>query len=393
MQEVYLDNSATTRVFPEVQELMCRLMDREFGNPSSLHTKGVEAEKEMRLAGERIAATLKAEAKSIIFTSGGTESNNLALAGTALAKRRSGKHIISTAVEHASVKAPLAFLQEEGFEVTWLSTDSRGRISLDQLEQALRPDTVLVSVMAVNNEIGTIEPYREAAELIHRKNPETVFHVDAIQAYGKLQMRPSREGIDLLSVSGHKIHGPKGSGFLYCAPGIRLHPLMLGGGQQKDMRSGTENVPGYAGLGLAAEMVYADFDKNHEHLEGLHRYFLEGLHRLEGVVVNGFDETVMGEEVSAFRSPHIVSAAFEGVRSEVLLHALEEKGILVSSGSACSSNHPSVSRTLQAIGLKKDLLESTLRFSFGVFTTKEELDSALAALSQLLPLLRRFRRK
>ena len=391
--EAYLDNSATTRVFPEVQELMCRLMDREFGNPSSLHLKGVEAEKEMRLAAERIASTLKAEPKNIIFTSGGTESNNLALVGTALGMRRKGKHLITTAVEHASVKAPLAFLQEEGFEVTWLPTDSRGRISLKELEKALRPDTTLVSVMGVNNEIGTIEPFEEAAALVHGKDPDIVFHVDAIQAYGKLRMRPSRQGIDLLSVSGHKIHGPKGSGFLYCDPRVKLHPLILGGGQQRGMRSGTENVPGNAGLGLAAEMVYADFEKNHEHLEKLHRHFLTGLHLLEGVTVNGFDETVMGDEALALRSPHIVSASFEGVRSEVLLHALEERKVYVSSGSACSSNHPSVSRTLQAIGVRKDLLESTLRFSFSIFTTEEELDAALAALNELLPVLRRFRRK
>ena len=307
--------------------------------------------------------------------------------------RRKGKHLISTAVEHASVKAPLVFLEEEGFEITWLPTDNRGRVNLDELKAAIRPDTILVSMMAVNNEIGTVEPYAEAAKIIHGLDPDIVFHVDAIQAYGKLQMRPKREGIDLLSVSGHKIHGPKGTGFLYVDPRVKLHPLMLGGGQQRGMRSGTENVPGCAGLGLAAQMTYENFAEKHRHLEELHRYFLEGLHRLPDVTVNGFDETVMGEEALPLRSPHIVSASFAGVRSEVLLHALEDKGVYVSSGSACSSNHPSVSRTLQAIGVRKDLLESTLRFSFSIFTTKEELDLALTALDSLLPVLRRFTRK
>lgn len=389
----YLDNSATTRVAPEVQRLCLKVMDEDYGNPSSMHKKGVESEQYIKTARNQTAQTLRVDAKDIIFTSGGTESNNLAIIGTALAARRRGNHIITTAIEHASVAAPMAFLEEQGFRVTYLPVDSKGTISLEALKAALTPDTILVSIMYVNNEVGTIQPVDEAAKLIRANCPNVVFHVDAIQAYGKLVIRPRKQDIDLLSVSGHKIHGPKGSGFLYCSPKVKLHPMMLGGGQQKGMRSGTENVPGIAGLGLAAELIYKDFQDKYDHLNSLRKYLLEGLHSLEDVRINGWDETADGIECIQKRAPHIVSASFIGVRSEVLLHALGESDVFVSAGSACSSNKAAVSSTLKAMGLSNEQLESTLRFSFCPDTGFDEIDQALETLKRQLTLLRRYYRR
>ena len=382
--EAYLDNSATTRVLPCVKDLMVEVMEVEYGNPSSLHKKGVEAEAQVRLARERIAKTLKAAEKNIYFTSGGTESNNMALIGAAMANRRAGMHLITSSVEHASVRQPMRFLEEQGFSVTYLPVDRTGKIRLDALEDAIREDTILISVMYVNNEVGAVEPVEEIAQMIRRKKPDILFHVDAIQAYGKYEIRPKRQGIDLLSVSGHKIHGPKGIGFLYVGDSVKIKPIVFGGGQQKDLRSGTENVPGIAGLGLAAQEMYRDHQEKVERLYRLKEALVEGVASLDGTVVNG----LTGRD----SAPHIVSVSFEGVRSEVLLHALEEKGIYVSSGSACSSNHPSVSSTLKSIGVARDLLDSTIRFSFGMETVMDEITYTVDTLRQLLPMLRRYRR-
>lgn len=382
--EAYFDNSATTRVLDSVKELVVKVMTEDYGNPSSRHRRGMEAEQYVRQAASDIAKTLKVKDKEILFTSGGTESNNLALIGTALANQRAGKHIISTRIEHASVYNPLAFLEQQGFEVTYLPVDGEGHISLEELKKSLRPDTILVSVMYVNNEMGAIEPVEEIGALIHQENPKTLFHVDAIQAYGKLVIRPKKQGIDLLSVSAHKIHGPKGVGFLYIDEKVKIKPLLYGGGQQRDLRSGTENVPGIAGLGLAAREMYTDNQKKMDHILALKDHMIEEMENLEGVTVN----SRRGME----SAPQIVSASFLGVRSEVLLHALEDKGIYVSSGSACSSNHPAISGTLQAIGVKRELLDSTLRFSFGLYNTMEEVDYCIQTLKELLPMLRRYRR-
>ncbi len=382
--EVYFDNSATTRCEKEAVDIMTRLLSEDYGNPSSLHEKGVIAENYIKTATEQIAHTLKAQKKEIIFTSGGTESNNLALLGTALSHKRSGRHIITTAIEHASVYNPLIFLEKQGYTVTYLPVDASGRASLEALESAITEDTILVSMMHVNNEIGTIEPVEQAAQLIHAKNPHTLFHVDAIQSYGKLRIHPKRMGIDMLSVSGHKIHGPKGVGFLYVRDKTKLTPIIYGGGQQRDMRSGTENVPGIAGLGVAAEQIYTDFDEKIERLYELRDYFIAGLHTLDGVTING----AQGREAA----PHIVSVSFEDIRAEVLLHALAERHIYVSSGSACSSNHPAISGTLKAIGVADSLLDATIRFSFSVHSSVKEADYVLEQLQELLPQLRRFRR-
>ncbi|MGN0336234.1 MAG: cysteine desulfurase family protein [Lachnospiraceae bacterium] len=382
--EAYFDNSATTRCSDAAVALMQQVLLEDYGNPSSLHMKGVVAEKYIKTATEQIARILKVAEKEIIFTSGGTESNNLALIGVALANQRTGKHIISTSIEHASVYNPLIFLEEQGFEVTYLPVDAQGMISLEALAEAVREDTILVSLMHVNNEIGTIEPIEDAAKLIHEKNPKTLIHVDAIQSFGKLRIYPKRMGIDLLSVSGHKIHGPKGIGFLYVKDKTKIKPIIYGGGQQKNMRSGTENVAGIAGLGAAAEELYQDFDEKIERLYELRQYLVTGMQELEGTTVNGAD----GRDAA----PHIVSVSFAGIRAEVLLHALEERGIYVSTGSACSSNHPAISGTLKAIGVKPELLDSTVRFSLSVESTRDEADYVLEQLSELLPMLRRFRR-
>ena len=382
--EAYFDNSATTKALDSVRDIMVKTLMEDFGNPSAKHTKGMEAEKYIRQAAADIAKTLKVKDKEILFTSGGTESNNMALIGTALANQRAGKHIISTRIEHASVYQPLAFLESLGFEVTYLHVDHNGHISLEELEQSLRPDTILVSVMYVNNEIGAIEPIDEIGRLVHGKNPKTVFHVDAIQAYGKMVIRPKKQGIDLLSVSGLKIHGPKGVGFLYIDEKVKIRPLIYGGGQQKGMRSGTENVPAIAGLGQAAMEIYQNFDAKIMQMYRLRDYFIAEVEKIDGVSVNGHKDHS--------NAPHIVSVSVSGVRSEVLLHALEDREIYVSAGSACSSNKPAVSRTLQSIGLKRELLESTVRFSFSVHTTKEEIDYALEAMAELVPMLAKYRR-
>lgn len=383
--EIYLDNSATTRCHPMVRDIVVKAMMEDYGNPSSMHRKGMEAEQYVREAASRIAATLKAEEREIYFTSGGTEANNWALIGTALANQRAGRHIITTQIEHPAVSAPLDFLERQGFSVTRLGVDGNGRISLEELEQAVGPETILVSVMYVNNEIGAVEPIEQIGEIIKRKNPQAYFHVDAIQAYGKYRIYPKKLQIDMLSVSGHKIHGPKGVGFLYVKEKTKLHPLILGGGQQHGMRSGTDNVPGIAGLGAAAREAYRDFEKKQSWLYELKDYFMEGVRKLPDVKINSEE----GEK----SAPHIVSVSFKGVRSEVLLHALEEKNIYVSAGSACSSNKKlPVSAVLKEIHLERDLLETTVRFSFCEQTGKEELDYCLETLGELLPLLRRYTR-
>ena len=285
--EAYFDNSATTRCADAAVALMQQVLLEDYGNPSSLHMKGVVAEKYIKTATEQIARTLKVAEKEIIFTSGGTESNNLALIGVAMANKRAGKHIITTSIEHASVYNPLIFLEEQGFEVTYLPVDAQGVISLEALASAVREDTILVSMMHVNNEIGTIEPIEEAVKLIHEKNSRTLIHVDAIQSFGKLRTYPKRMGIDLLSVSGHKIHGPKGIGFLYVKDKTKIKPIIHGGGQQKNMRSGTENVAGIAGLGAAVEELYQDFDEKIDRLYELREYFVAGVKALEGTTING----------------------------------------------------------------------------------------------------------
>lgn len=382
IMEVYLDNSATTRCFDEVAQLMYKIMCEDYGNPSSMHHKGVEAEQYLRYAKETLAKLLKVSEKEILFTSGGTESDNIALIGTAMANHRRGRHLITTRIEHPAILQPMAYLENQGFKVTYLPVDHEGRISLSDLERSIRPDTILVSIMHTNNEIGAVEPIAEAGALIKRVNPQTLFHVDAVQGFGKFRIYPSKMQVDMLSVSGHKIHGPKGIGFLYIREGAKVSPIIYGGGQQKGMRSGTENVPGIAGLAKAAELVYKNLDEDMDRMYGLREMLIQGVENIEGIRVNGCP----GRQGAA----HIVSLSVRGIRSEVLLHALEEKGIYVSAGSACASNKPQTSATLKAIGVEKDLLDSTIRFSISVFTTAEEIRYTIQALEETIPMLRRY---
>ncbi len=384
--EAYLDNAATTRAFDSVKNIMVETLSIDYGNPSSMHTKGIEAEQYIKEAKDIISKSLKVDPKEIIFTSGGTESNNMALIGTAYANKRSGNHIITTRIEHPSVHNPLLYLEETGFRVTYIQVDENGRIFLEKLLDAVGDDTILVSIMYVNNEMGSVQNISEISKRLKEKNPNLLLHVDAIQAYGKYNIYPKREGIDLLSVSGHKIHGPKGSGVLYVRDKVKIKPILFGGGQQKGMRSGTENVPAIAGIGQAVKEIYQDHDQKKAFLYTLKKKFIESVTQIEGVTVNGMGVSL--EETA----PHIVSVSFEGIRSEVLLHALEDKQVYVSAGSACASNHPQLSGTLKAIGVKDTLLDSTLRFSFSVQTSMEEIEYAANTLQELVPMLRRFKR-
>ena len=384
--EAYLDNAATTRVFPEVREMMVHVMEEDFGNPSSKHTKGITAENYIKEAKETICTQLKCKPKEIIFTSGGTESNNMAFIGTAIANRRAGKHVITTRIEHASVHEPMAYLEEMGYDVTYLPVDSTGRVSVEELENAIREDTFLISIMYVNNEVGSVQPIEQIGPMLKKKHSQILFHVDAIQAFGKYKIVPKKLGVDMMSVSGHKIHGPKGSGFLYVNEKVKIRPILFGGGQQDGMRSGTENVPAIAGLGVAVKEIYTGHLEKRAKLYELKKRLIAGLQDVDGVTINALIDPI--EETA----PHIVSVSFANTRSEVMLHALAQKGVFVSSGSACSSNHPELSGTLQAIGVKSELLDSTLRFSFSVMTTSEEIDYAIEVVKEALPVLRKFTR-
>ncbi|MBP5331767.1 MAG: cysteine desulfurase [Lachnospiraceae bacterium] len=385
--ECYFDNAATTRVCPEAVEIMELVMREDYGNPSSKHTKGFEAEKYIRDAAAGIATTLHAAPKEIIFTSGGTESNNMAIIGSALANKRRGNHVIASAFEHPAVYNPMLSLEEFGFEVEFVPVDNMGHIDPEQLASMVKDETVLVSIMYVNNETGAVQDIPALSEAVKKKNPQVVFHSDAIQAYGKYRINPKKEGIDLLSVSGHKLHGPKGSGFLYAGENIRLRPLIFGGGQQKDRRSGTENVPAIAGLNVAAEKIYSDFNTRTEKLYGLKEQMIKALSAFDWAHVNAVPSDIRAS------APHILSVSFDGIKAEVLLHALEERGVYVSSGSACSSNHPGISGTLKAIGVPQKYLDSTLRFSFCKDNTSEEVDYCVECLKELVPIYSRFSRK
>ena len=383
--EVYLDNSATTRCFDEVAELMTKIMCEDYGNPSSLHRKGVQAEQYIRYAKETIAKNLKVNEKEIFFTSGGTESDNLALRGCAYANCRAGRHLITTQIEHPAILQTMKQLEEEGFRVTYLPVDEKGCIRPEDLQRAITGETILVSIMHTNNEVGSLQPIEEAGALIKRMNPRILFHVDAVQGYGKFRILPKKMHIDLLSVSGHKIHGPKGIGFLYVDEKVKIKPILFGGGQQNGLRSGTENVPAIAGLAKAIEIVYSKLDREVEELYRIKEAFVEGVKQIPDVFVNGHS----GRD----GAPHVVSVSFQGVRSEVLLHALEDKGVYVSAGSACSAHKPQPSATLQAMGIDKELLGSTIRFSFSAFTTMDEISYTLQCLYDIIPVLRRFTRK
>ncbi len=382
--ESYFDNAATTQVLPRVSDAVVRTMTGTYGNPSSLHHKGYEAEQYVRDARQTIASVLKGDEREILFTSGGTEADNLALVGAAMANCRAGRHLITTAVEHPAVMKTMAYLEEQGFRVTYLPVDGDGIVREADLQAALTEETILVSIMYVNNEIGSVMPIASLSRRAKAFRPSILFHTDAVQAFGKYPIRPAREGIDLMSVSAHKFHGPKGVGFLYVRGKVKIKPILYGGGQQRDLRSGTENVPGIAGMAEAVRAAYEDMEAKRKKLYEIKQCMTEGILSMEGTCIHG--------RTGSESAPHVLGAGFEGIRSEVLLHALEDRGIYVSSGSACSSNHPSTSATLRAVGCDCKWLDSTLRFSFSDLNTVEEAQICLQALREILPALRRYRR-
>lgn len=383
MTEIYLDNSATTRPFDEVIDLLGRIHRDNYGNPSSLHARGVAAEKLLDEARRNIAALLQCSDDEVYFTSGGTESNNLALKGAALRRKTRGRHIITTRIEHSSVLNCCRALEEEGFSVSYIPVDSQGYVNIDRLSEAIRDDTILVSIIHVNNEIGTIQPLEIIGDTIKKHNPRTLFHVDGVQSFAKIPASLQRWQADLYSCSSHKIHGPKGAGALWIKKGITLQPLFQGGGQEKALRPGTENTAAIAGFGLAAKLNGEKLKENEIRLNGLKEKLYRGLQQSN---IDFYFNGPPPEETA----PHIINLSFPGIKAEVLLHALEEKGIYVSPGAACHSRHPEPSHVLTAIGLEKMKLAGSLRFSFSSFNEDKQIDRVIEQIVSALHELRTF---
>ena len=380
---IYLDHAATTSVCPQAVAEMKKCLEIYYGNPSGAYEFAQQCKEKIEIARKQVAKSINASEDEIYFTSGGTESDNWALFGTVRAcryKGRRGRHIITSCIEHHAILNSCKALEKQGYRVTYLPVDERGIISLRELERAIRNDTILISIMYANNEIGTIQPIDEIAQIAKKYN--IYFHTDAVQAYMHVPIDVKKSGIHMMSVSSHKLCGPKGTGFLYIADGCDIEKFIYGGKQERDMRAGTENVPGIAGLGKAAELIYENHEEKIAHIREIKDHFIKRvMEEIPDVKDNSGD------------APHVASISFLGVRSEVLLHALEEREIYVSAGSACSSNKPEVSGTLKGIGLTKEYYESTLRFSFSIFNTVEEADICVEALKELLPMLRRFTRR
>lgn len=381
---IYLDNAATTRALPAVAEKMTYMLCEQFGNPASVSVMGLAVEKEIRHAAQVLARGIHCKEDEVFFTSGGTEGDNWAILGTAVGYRRHGKHFITTQIEHPAVKNPMKALEEDGSQVTWLSVDKEGHISLEELAEAIRPDTVLVSVILVNNETGVAQDAAAIGKLIKEKNPQTLFHVDAVQAFGKYPIDVEKMKIDLLTMSGHKIHGPKGVGMLYMRKNTKVKPMILGGGQQKGQRAGTENGPGVAALGVAAEEAFNNLKESITHVAQLKKALAEGILAMPNTQING--------DSSDLASPYVLNVTFKGLRSEVLLHALESKGIFVSAGSACDSKKKVGSPVLTAMGMPFSEIEGAIRFSFCRYNTMEEIETCLGALQELVPFLRKYNR-
>lgn len=379
MEEIYLDNSATTRVCEKSAEKVLELMTQCYGNPSSLHKKGLEAQREVAHARQAVAVSLSAQPREIIFTSGGTEANNLAVLGGAAAGRRRGKRIVTTAIEHPSVLEPMRQLEKEGFEVVFLTPDADGRVPEEAVLKAVTGDTILISVMAVNNELGSIQPIEVLKKAVKRAGAPALVHVDGVQAYGKLPLRPEKLGIDLLTVSGHKIHGPKGVGALYVSKNARILPRTFGGGQERELRPGTEAAPLIAGLGAAVEEL-PDWRQAYSRMEKLRDYTLQKLSGLEGVEVNS--------PVEGF--PYLLNFSALGIRSETMLHFLAQRGIYVSSGSACAKGKQS--HVLKAAGLPDSRISSAIRVSFSRESTKRDADALAEGVREGLACLARARR-
>ncbi len=385
-REVYLDNSATTKPYPEVIESMVEMLKDNYGNPSSLHTKGIQAEKAVKSARDIIARTLDVKSNEIYFTSGGTESNNIAVRGCAMAYKKRGNHLITSVIEHPSVLNTFKNLEEDGFRVSYINVDSDGVIDIEQLKKEICDDTILISVMHVNNEVGSIAPISVIRNILDSKQSKAVFHVDAVQSFGKILFSPAQLGIDLLSISAHKLHGPKGVGAIYIKKGVRINPIVFGGSQELNVRSGTENVPGIVGFGKAVDITFQTIEDQLSKIDMLRE-------KLRKEIENNIDDVVINGLVEGKNAPHILNVSFKGLKSEVLLHALEAKGIYISSGSACSSNKPAPSHVLTAMGVDKQCIEGAIRFSFSTLNTEDEINYCIKELSSIVNQLRRFIRR
>ena len=377
---IYFDNSATTKPYKEVIEHISKLMSEEFGNSSSLHNLGLRAERVLEDTRAKLASTIKAEPEELVFTSGGTESINMALRGTAEILKRSGNHILSSPVEHSASLESLNELERLGYKVEYIDVDAYGRIVIDDLRAKLRKETILVNIMAVNNELGTIEPVIDAARIIKSNNKSTIFHVDAVQAYGKIPLNIRDLKADFISFSAHKIHGPKGVGMLYMRKGIRLHPLMMGGGHERKLRSGTVNMPCIAGFGLAASMKTERMKEDQLNSARIKKVLTESLSDSLGseIRINSPDDGV----------ENIINISFKGIKSETLMHFLEMQDIYVSSGSACNSKKNAVSHVLKRVGITREFAEGAIRFSFGSFNTGEEAYIATNAINKIIKKLK-----
>lgn len=380
-REIYLDNSATTRPYDEVNEFVFEINKYCYGNPSSLHTKGIEAERKINAARDIIAKTLVTDARQIIFTSGGTESNNIAIKGFLEANPRKGKHIITTKIEHPSVLEVCSHLEKTGYKIDYLNVGKDGIINLEELKSKITGDTALISIIMVNNETGAIQPVDDAVKIKNAINPGIVFHTDAVQAYGKFVINPAKSGVDLISVSSHKIHGPKGVGVLYYKNNIRLMPILYGGGQESKLRSGTENVSGICGFGMAADITCKNIGINMEKVFSIKKAFIDKL------TLCDFKYRIISDEKA---SPYILNISFDGLKSEVLLHHLERRNIYVSTGSACSSRKKKQSHVLQSMGFPSYVTDGAIRFSFSASNTIEEIDETITALREIVPDIKYF---
>lgn len=382
---IYFDNAATTRAADEVAERVRYMLLENFGNPSAQSMMGVRAENELNDARKIMAKSINALPEEIYFTSGGTEDDNWAIFGTAEGYKRSGKHIITTSIEHPAVAEPMERLRQKGWEVTVLDVDKNGYIDLDALRDSIRDDTVLVSTILINNEVGTIQDVVSIGRIIKERNHNTLFHVDAVQAFGKYPIDVRKMGIDMLSMSGHKIHGPKGVGFFYMKKGLKVRPIIYGGGQERGQRSATENTPGIAGLAKAVELAMENMDASHEKVMEVKRTLAEG-------ILRDIPKTHINGPSIEEASPYVLNVSFNGLRSEVLLHSLEESEIYVSAGSACSSKKKGGSHVLRSLGLSEERIEGAIRFSFCRYNTVDEAAACLEILKEKTAFLRKYMR-
>lgn len=375
---IYLDNSATTKPFPEVVDSFVTVATKYFGNPSSLHELGMKAERLLTQAREQIAAALGVKPNEIIFTSGGTEANNFAIKGVALQYRHRGNHIITTAIEHPSVSEPCQQLEQLGFEVTYLPVNENGLVTVEDVKKALRDDTILVSIMHVNNEVGAIQPVEEIGALL-AQYPKTIFHVDHVQGISKVPLDMKKARIDLCTMSAHKFHGLRGAGILYVRQGVRLSPLLAGGGQEMQLRSGTENVPAIVAMAKALRMSLEKYDKQIDYLLEVKQAWIDALKTIPFIQIN---------TPLAHSAPHIINFSLNGIKPEVFVHELEKHDIFVSTTSACSSKKKAPSKTLLAMGVDDRRAESGIRISLSFENTLEEIPTAISAMKKAIENLR-----